>query len=126
VHGLVGEKAKPGRLSISVGGLRHQDHAKMNVRILGNAQAVQRRNDQMVVSRAHAKAKKEWVKLVTIAKRCPPFPKLALVKLVSEQLLQVLGLTAWGAGSVARDATSQMEKDEDLQEMIQSTRCVYA
>jgi len=40
--------------------------------------------------------------------------------------LQVLGLTAWGVGSVARHATSRMEKNEDLQEMIQSTCCVYA
>ncbi len=29
-------------------------------------------------------------------------------------------------GSMLRDATSRMEKDEDLYEMIQSTRCVYA
>jgi hypothetical protein len=49
-----------------------------------------------------------------------------LVKLVSEQLLQVLGLNAWGLGSVLRDVTSRMEKDENLQEMIRSTRCVYA
>jgi hypothetical protein len=42
----------------------------------------------------------------------------ALVKLGSEQLLKVLGLNAWGVGSVARDATSWMEKDEDLQGMI--------
>jgi hypothetical protein len=45
VHGLVAKKAKLGRPSTSVGSLRHQDHAKMNARILGNAQAVQRRND---------------------------------------------------------------------------------
>jgi hypothetical protein len=29
-------------------------------------------------------------------------------------------------GSVAQDAMSRMEKDEDLQEMIRSTHCVYA
>ncbi len=29
-------------------------------------------------------------------------------------------------GNVPQDATSQMEKDEDLQEMIRSTCCVYA
>jgi hypothetical protein len=40
--------------------------------------------------------------------------------------LKVLGLNAWGVGSVPRDATSRMEKDEDLQGMIRSTRCVYA
>jgi hypothetical protein len=29
-------------------------------------------------------------------------------------------------GSVLRNATSWMKKDEDLQEMIRSTHCVYA
>jgi hypothetical protein len=48
------------------------------------------------------------------------------VKLASEQLLKMLGFNAWGVGSVPRDAASQMEKDEDLQRMIRSTRCVYA
>ncbi len=68
VHGLVAEKSKPGRPSTAVGGLRHQDHAKMNAHILGNVMAVQRRNDQKVASRAHAKAEREWNHLVTLAK----------------------------------------------------------
>ncbi len=38
----------------------------------------------------------------------------------------MLGINAWGVGSVPRDATSRMEKDENLQRMIQSTYCVYA
>jgi hypothetical protein len=126
VHGLVAEKAKPGRPSTSAGGPRHQDHAKMNVCILGNAMAMRRWNDQKVANRIRAKALHEWNDLVVVAKQCPPFPKPALVKLASEQLLKVLGLNAWGMGSVPRDATSRMEKDEDLQGMIQSTRCVYA
>jgi hypothetical protein len=50
VHGLVAEKAKPKKLSTSEKGSRHQDHAKMNARILGNAMVVQRQNDQKVVS----------------------------------------------------------------------------
>jgi hypothetical protein len=37
-----------------------------------------------------------------------------LVRLASELLLQVLGFNAWGMGNVPWDATSQMEKDEDL------------
>jgi hypothetical protein len=94
VHGLVAEKAKPGRPSTATGGPRHQDHAKMNARILGNAMAVQRRNDQKVASRARAKAQREWKNLVAVAKQCPPFPKPALVKLASKQLLKVLGLNA--------------------------------
>jgi len=84
VHGLVIEKAKPGRPLTFAGGPRHQDDGKMNARIMGNAQAMQRQNDQKVVSRARAKAEKDWVKLVTISKQCPPFPKQALVKLASE------------------------------------------
>jgi len=126
VHGLVAEKSKPGRPSTTAGGPRHQDHAKMNARILGNAMAVQRRNDQKVASRVCAKARREWNHLVALAKQCPPFPKSPLVRLALEQLLKVLGLNAWGVGSLPRDATSRMEKDEDLQGMIRSTRCVYA
>jgi len=126
VHGLVVEKSKPGRPSTSAEGLQHQDYAKMNARILGDAMAVQRRNDQKVVSHARVKAEREWNHLVVVAKQCPPLPKPALVILASEQLLKVLGLNAWGVGSVVRDATSRMEKDEDLQRMIRSTRCVYA
>jgi hypothetical protein len=114
VHGLVAEKSKPGRPSIVAGGPRQQDHAKMNARILGNAIAVHRRNDQKMASRARVKAQREWENLVAVVKQCPPFPKLGLVKLASEQLLKVLGLTAWGVGSVPRDAASRMEKNEDL------------
>jgi hypothetical protein len=126
VHGLVAEKSKPGRPSTAARGPRHQDHAKMNARILGNAMAVQRRNDQKVASRACAKAQRKWKNLVVVVKQCPPFPKPGLVKLASEQLLKVLGLNAWGVGSVPRDVASRMEKDDDLQGMIRSTRCVYA
>jgi hypothetical protein len=126
VHGLVAEKSKPERPSTSAKGPRHQDHAKMNARILGNAMVVQRRNDQKVANRARAKAERKWNHLVALAKECPPLPKPPLVRLASEPLLKVLGLNAWGVSSVPRDATSRMEKDEDLQGMIQFTRCVYA
>jgi len=59
VHGLVAEKAKLGRPSTFVGGPQHEDHAKMDARILGNAMAMQRRNDQKVVSRVRAKVECE-------------------------------------------------------------------
>ncbi len=94
VHSLVAEKSKPGRPSIAARGPWHQDHAKMNVRILGNAMAVQRRNDQKVANRARAKAEREWNHLVILAKQCPPLPKPPLVRFASKQLLKVLGLNA--------------------------------
>jgi hypothetical protein len=84
------------------------------------------RNDQKVPNCVHAKAQHKWDKLVIVAKQCSPFPKSTLVKLVLEQLLYVLGLNVWGVKNMPKDATSWMEKDEDLQEMIRSTRCVYA
>jgi hypothetical protein len=34
--------------------------------------------------------------------------------LILEQLLQVLGLNAWGMGSMPQDVTSWMKKYEDL------------
>jgi hypothetical protein len=40
----------------------------MNARILGNAMAVQRWNDQKVANRARAKAQREWENLVAVAK----------------------------------------------------------
>jgi len=94
VHNLVEEKVKPERPSTSIGGLRHQDHAKMNVYILGDAMAMQRRNGQKATSHARAKLQREWNKFLIITEQCPPLPKLTLVKLASEQLLQVLGLNA--------------------------------
>ncbi len=54
VHGSVARKVKPKRPSII--GLSHQDHAKMNIRILGDAMAVQRRNDQKVIGHVRVKA----------------------------------------------------------------------
>jgi hypothetical protein len=81
------KKAKLGRPSTSEREPRHQNHAKMNAHILGNAMVVQRQNDQKVVSGIRAKAHHEWDKLVTVVEQCPPFPKPALVKLTSKQLL---------------------------------------
>jgi hypothetical protein len=66
VHGLVAKKAKLRRFSISEKSPRHQDHAKMNVHILRNAMVVYRWNDQKVVNRTHAKAQREWDKLIII------------------------------------------------------------
>ncbi len=64
----MGEKAKPRRPSTSVRGPRHQDHAKMNARILGNSWVMQRCNDQQVVNHTRVKTQQEWDKLVTLAK----------------------------------------------------------
>jgi hypothetical protein len=60
------KKVKPRRPAIFKRGFQHQNHVKMNICILGDAMVMQRQNDQMVVSRAHAKAQCEWDELVII------------------------------------------------------------
>jgi hypothetical protein len=75
-------------------GLWHQNHAKMNACILGDAMAVQKWIDQKVVNCVCAKAQHKWDKMLIVLKQCPPLPKPTLVKLTSKQLLQVLGLSA--------------------------------
>jgi hypothetical protein len=66
----------------------------MNVHILKGAMAMQRWIDQKVASRAYAETQCEWDKLVIVIKKCSTLPKPILVKLTSEQLLQMLGLNA--------------------------------
>jgi hypothetical protein len=77
-------KAKPTRPSTYEGGPQHQNHAKMNTRILGNAMVMQKWNDQKIVSHTCAKTRCEWDELIIVAQQCPPLPKPILVKLSSE------------------------------------------
>jgi hypothetical protein len=66
----------------------------MNVCISEDAMVVQRWNDQKVVNYTRTKAQCEWDKLVIVVEQCPPLSKLTLVKLISKQMLQVLGINA--------------------------------
>jgi hypothetical protein len=59
----------------------------MNALILRDTMVVQRWNYQKVVNHVRAKARREWDKLVIVAKQCPPLPKPTLIKLALEQLL---------------------------------------
>jgi hypothetical protein len=66
----------------------------MNIRILGDAMAMQRQNDEMVINCVRAKTQCKWDKMVIVAEQCSPLPKPTLVKLASKQLLQMLGINA--------------------------------
>jgi hypothetical protein len=67
VHGLVVEKVKFKRLPTSKGGPWYQNHAKMNVCILGDAMAMQRWIDQKVVIHIRVKTQREWDELIIVA-----------------------------------------------------------
>jgi len=53
--------------------------------------------------------------------RKPELPQPILVKLISNQLLQVLGITIWGVGSIPCDIHRWIENDEDVTCTIHTT-----
>ncbi len=79
MHVLVVEEIKLGKPWASERGPWHQDYAKMNVRSLGDAMAMQRWNDEEIVNYVHAKAQCEWDKMVIVAKQCVSLPKPTLI-----------------------------------------------
>ncbi len=95
------EKAKPGRPSTVAGGPRHQDHAKMNARILGNAMAMQRQNDQKVASRARAKAQREWKKPGSYCKTMSTILKTRFGQISFRAIVESVGPQCLGCGQCA-------------------------
>ncbi len=85
VHGLIIEKAKHGKPLTSKGSPQHEDHAKMNARILGDAMVMQRRNDLMLMPKPNMSG------LIIVAKQCAPLLKPTLIKLVLKQVLCLNG-----------------------------------
>jgi hypothetical protein len=55
----------------------------------------------------------------------PKVHKLALVKLVSEQLIKIFNISKWGIGSIPRVAFSKVEKDNDLVMVVQIGKVAY-
>jgi hypothetical protein len=55
----------------------------------------------------------------------PKVPKLALVKLASSHILELLGMTAWGVGSIIFNVQAKVKCDEDLVIVIQMIRTIY-
>jgi hypothetical protein len=71
VHDLVAKKAKLRKLSTFERSFPHQNHAKMNICILGNVMAVQKQNDQKVATCVHNKTQCEWDELIIVPQWCP-------------------------------------------------------
>jgi hypothetical protein len=52
-------------------------------------------------------------------------PKLVFVKLAFSHILQLLGMTSWGVGSILFNVQAKVEHNEDLTIMIQMTQVGY-
>jgi hypothetical protein len=56
----------------------------------------------------------------------PKVPKPALVKLAFSAILDLLGMTTWGVGSIPFNVQGHVECYEDLAIVIQATQARYA
>jgi hypothetical protein len=120
------ELGKSNRPSTRVGGPRQQNHHAMNVQILSNPHAKQKRNEKKAFDKVKKKAKLEWDELQALAQQMEEVEQLLLVCLTSEILLGIIGIPAWGVGFIPQSAWARLEKDENLVETIQASRITYA
>lgn len=67
----------------------------------------------------------EWDQFKEIVKKQPEVKKLPLVKFDYEQLLKILEISTLNVGNIPKNAFSQMEKDEDLGDVIIQCKLRY-
>jgi hypothetical protein len=72
------------------------------------------------------KADFEWDELQAQAQQMEQVKLPLLVHLVSESLLGIIGIPAWGLGFVPQSAWVHLEKDENLVETIRASKVTYA
>jgi hypothetical protein len=98
----------------------------MNAHVLSDAQAIQRRNDQKATTRTCRSPKESGIESIFLTQGKPELPEPILVKLTSNQLLQVLGIPIWGVGNIPCDIHRWIENDEDVASIIHTARHGYA
>jgi hypothetical protein len=97
----------------------------MNVRILSNLPARQKRNEKKALDQVKKKVELKWDQLQAQAQRMPQVRRPLLVHLTFEMLLGIIGILAWGVGFIPQSAWAHLEKDENLVEAIRANRLAY-
>jgi uncharacterized protein YfkK (UPF0435 family) len=120
------EVGKFGHPSTGVGGPMQQNHHAMNIRILNNPHAKQKRNEKKALYKMKKKEKLEWSELQAQAQQMEQVKRPLLVCLAFKILLGIIGILAWGVGFIPQSAWACLEKDENLVETIQASRVAYA
>jgi len=120
------EVGKFGCPSTHLGGPRQQNHHAMNARILNNPHARQKWNETKVLNRMKKKVELKWDELQAQAQQMEHVKRPLLVRLAFKILLGIIGILAWGVGSIPQNAWTPLEKDENLIETIWATRVVHA
>jgi len=103
-HRLCMEVGKSCRPFIRVGGPRQQNHHAMNVRILSNPHARQKRNEKKVIDKMKKKAKLKWDELQAQAQQMEWVKQPLLVCLASKILLGIIGILAWEVVFIPQNA----------------------
>ncbi|CAM6028974.1 unnamed protein product [Sphagnum balticum] len=122
MHSLATEKGKRGHLSMHLKGLKQQTHTAMNAKVLNDQIAIMQRNEQKATAHTKIPNTVEWDQLSKIAKDLKEVQKPPSVKVAQDHLLQIFGIPTWRYGTIPQDAFSHLEKDEDLEDAITSSK----
>jgi hypothetical protein len=98
----------------------------MNVRILSNLPARQKRNEKKALDQVKKKVELKWDQLQAQAQRMPQVRRPLLVHLTFEMLLGIIGILAWGVGFIPQSVWVRPEKDKNLVERIWASKFTYA
>jgi len=98
-----------------------QNQVAMNALVLSNPLARFCHNKQKAIARAKRRAFLKWDKLQVHLQYTPKLLKPALVRLMSNHILRLLSIIAWGVGAMPLNVKAKLERDEDLALMIQVT-----
>jgi hypothetical protein len=98
----------------------------MNVRILSNPHARQKRNEKKALDQMKKKVESKWDKLQTQLQQMEHVKWPLLVHLAFDMLLGIIGILEWGVGFIPQSAWVCLEKDENLLEIIWASRVTYA
>jgi len=125
-HKFCMEVGKSGCPSTRVSGPMQQNHHVMNVQILNNPHARQKKNEKIALDRVKKKVNFEWDELQAQVRQMEHVKLPLLVHLTSESLLGIIGIPTWGVGFSPQSAWAHLEKDENLVETIQASKIAYA
>jgi hypothetical protein len=92
----------------------------MNAWVLSNPLARFHRDEQKAIAKAKRHAFLEWDRLQVDWQYTFELPKPALVKLIFNHIFPLLGMTAWGVGTMFFNVLAKLECDEDFAFVIQT------
>jgi len=98
----------------------------MNAQVLNNQFSKFWCNKQKAIAWAKARVTHDWDQLQSDALQIKTTSKSTLVRLVSFELLALLGIPTWGVGSMPPNVVTKLKKDNDFVNLIRISKVFYA